>query len=68
MDNPNDWCSPSKLQFMPAVDGRGYPIKDSCILEDIGLVAVFEGLTNPQPGKTMIMPVVSGCICEAMVV
>ena len=44
-------CSSSKLQFMPAVDGRGYPIKTTCVVEEVGLVAVFEGLQNPQPGK-----------------
>ena len=43
-------CSARKLQFMPAVDKRGYPIKDACVLEDVGLVAVFDGLTSLQPG------------------
>ena len=36
---------------MPAVDSRGYPVKGSCALEDVGLVAVFAGLASPQPGK-----------------
>ncbi len=36
---------------MPAVDSRGYPVKGSCVLEDVGLVAVFAGLVSPQPGK-----------------
>ena len=44
-------CSSSKLHFMPAVDSRGYPVKGSCVLEDVGLVAVFAGLASPQPGK-----------------
>lgn len=43
-------CSTSKLQFIPAVDNRGYPIKGSCDLEDVGLVSVFDSLANPQPG------------------
>ena len=43
-------CSDSKLQFMPAVDMRGYPVKGSCVLSDVGLVAVFDALANPQPG------------------
>lgn len=47
-------CSSSKLQFMPAVDGRGYPIKTTCAVEEVGLVAVFEGLQNPQPGRLRV--------------
>ncbi len=43
-------CSVSKLQFTPAVDNRGYPIKGSCDLEDVGLVSVFDSLASPQPG------------------
>ena len=44
-------CSASKLQFTPAVDSRGYPAMDACSLEEAGLVAVFDGLTKPQPGQ-----------------
>ena len=46
-------CSASKLQFMPAVDNRGYPIKGSCDLEDVGLVSVFDSLASPQPGTLL---------------
>ena len=47
-------CSVSKLQFMPAVDNRGYPIKGSCDLEDVGLVSVFDSLASPQPGTALL--------------
>ncbi|KAL0018357.1 hypothetical protein WJX79_004260 [Trebouxia sp. C0005] len=49
-------CSSSKLQFMPAVDSRGYPVKGNCALEDVGLVAVFAGLVSPQPGGVGSIP------------
>ena len=39
---------------MPAVDNRGYPIKGSCDLEDVGLVSVFDSLANPQPGAALL--------------
>ena len=47
-------CSVSKLQFTPAVDNRGYPIKGSCDLEDVGLVSVFDSLASPQPGAALL--------------
>ncbi len=59
---------------MPAVDSRGYPVKGSCALEDVGLVAVFAGLVSPQPGKfsqhtlqcTGILPLLSHVLCNSV--
>jgi hypothetical protein len=59
---------------MPAVDSRGYPVKDSCVLEDVGLVAVFAGLASPQPGRlshhtlqcTGILPLLLHVLCNSV--
>jgi len=59
---------------MPAVDSRGYPVKGSCALEDVGLVAVFAGLVSPQPGRlshytlqcTGILPLLSDFLCSSV--